>query len=123
MTYFWVGIGSAIGGMARFWLTIAVATVVGGRFPWGTMLINVSGSFIIGWFGALTAAGGRLDVPQDIRIFVMVGICGGFTTFSSFSLQSLELLRTGDIIGAGANIIGSVLLCLLAVWAGTLLGR
>jgi CrcB protein len=62
-------------------------------------------------------------VPPDIRVFVMVGICGGFTTFSSFSLQTLELAQAGEVLWAGCYIVGSVVLCLLGVWAGTLLGH
>ncbi len=81
------------------------------------------GSFLIGWFGAWTGANGSVAVPPDLRVFVMVGICGGFTTFSSFSLQSLELLFAGELLRAGGYILGSVALCLLAVWAGVVLAR
>jgi CrcB protein len=83
----------------------------------------VLGSFVIGWFGTWTGANGPVDVPPDIRVFVMVGICGGFTTFSAFSLQTLDLLSAGETLRAGAYVLGSVALCLLAVWAGVALGR
>ena len=122
-TWFWVALGGALGSMARFWLAAAVASLTGPQFPWGTMLINVLGSFVIGLFGALTGSRGPVSVPPDIRIFVMVGVCGGFTTFSSFSLQTLELLQSGELLWAGAYILGSVVLCLLAVWIGALLGQ
>jgi CrcB protein len=121
--WLWVGLGGALGSMARFGLAAAVAAWTGPQFPWGTWLINVAGSFLIGWFGALTGRNGALSVPMDIRLFVMVGICGGFTTFSSFSLQTLELLQSGEAALAGLYILGSVALCLLAVWGGTLLGH
>ncbi len=119
----WVMVGSALGGLARYWLGIAVANATGSPLPWGTLLINVIGSFVIGWFGALTVTSERLVVSPEVRIFVMVGLCGGFTTFSSFSLQTFELLRA-DVPGwAVANVVGSVGLCLLGVWAGFVAGR
>jgi CrcB protein len=122
-TWFWVALGGALGSMARFWLAAAVASLTGPQFPWGTLLINVLGSFVIGLFGTLTGSRGAVSVPPDIRIFVMVGICGGFTTFSSFSLQTLELLQSGELLWAAAYILGSVVLCLLGVWIGALLGH
>jgi CrcB protein len=114
----WVMAGSALGGLARYWLTIAVAMASRSALPWGTLLINVLGSFVIGWFGALTAPGGRFTVPLDMRLFVMVGLCGGFTTFSAFSLQTFELIRAEAFGWAAAYALGSVALCLLGVWAG-----
>jgi CrcB protein len=122
-TYAWVAIGGALGSMARFALGVAAIELVGARFPWGTLLINVLGSFVIGWFDVLTGEFGRWTVPADARAFVLVGICGGFTTFSSFSLQTMQLLQGGEAVRAGAYIVGSVILCLLAVWAGMLLAR
>ncbi|HVC62487.1 MAG TPA: fluoride efflux transporter CrcB [Acetobacteraceae bacterium] len=122
-TWFWVALGGALGSMARFGVAVGVAALTGPQFPWGTLLINVGGSCLIGWFGALTGSRGALSVPPDIRVFVMVGICGGFTTFSSFSLQTLDLLQAGEVLWAGFYILGSVALCLLGVWAGTLLGH
>jgi CrcB protein len=121
LTYAWVALGGALGSMARFWMANAVAAVTGPAFPWGTLAINVIGSFVIGLFFALTGPGGRFDVPSDARIFVMVGICGGFTTFSSFSLQTLMLLQDGQMLRAGGYIVGSVVLCLCFVWLGSLL--
>jgi CrcB protein len=92
--------------------------VVGGDFPLGTILINIVGSFVIGFFGALTAPGGRWPAALPLRHFVMIGICGGFTTFSAFSLQTLILIRQGDLPGALANVTLSVVACLVAVWIG-----
>ena len=121
LTYAWVALGGALGSMARFWMADAVAAVTGPTFPWGTLAINVIGSFVIGLFYALTGPGGRFDVSSDARIFVMVGLCGGFTTFSSFSLQTLLLMQDGHMLRAGAYILGSVALCLCFVWLGSLL--
>ena len=123
MAFAWVAAGGALGSMARFWLAAAVAALTGPRFPWGTLLINVSGSFVIGLFDALTATDGRLYVPMEIRAFVMVGLCGGFTTFSSFSLQTLELMTSGAFVAAAGYIVGSVVLCLVFVWIGAVVGR
>ena len=116
-------LGSALGGLARYWLAIAMLRLTGPQFPWGTLLINVLGSFVIGWFGALTSIDGRLAVTPEIRLFVLVGLCGGFTTFSSFSLQTFELLQFGEYGWAAGYIIGSVALCILMTAAGFLLGR
>ena len=122
-SFLWVAAGGALGSVARYWLAALVAGLTGPYFPWGTLLINVLGSFLIGWFGTWTGVDGSVNVPADIRVFVMVGICGGFTTFSSFSLQTLELLSAGETLWAGGYILGSVTLCLLGVWAGVTLGR
>ena len=118
MTYLWIAIGSALGGMARYWCSGIAAASIGETFPWGTMIVNVIGSFIIGFFYTLTGPDGRLIVHPDTRQFVMVGVCGGYTTFSSFSLQTLNLVRDGEFLHAGANVILSVALCLIAVWLG-----
>jgi fluoride exporter len=116
--YFWIAIGSALGGIARYWLSGIAARLFGETFPWGTLAINIIGSFVIGFFGALSAPDGSIFVGSTIRQFVMVGICGGFTTFSSFSLQTLNLINDGEWLGAGGYIGGSVALSLIAVWAG-----
>ena len=115
--------GSALGGLARFWLSVWMVQLLGPRLPWGTLLINVLGSFVIGWFAALTGPAGRLSVSPEIRLFVMIGVCGGFTTFSSFSLQTLELLQREDYGWAISYIAGSILLCLASVATGYTLGR
>jgi fluoride exporter len=117
-TYLWIAIGSALGGMARYACAVAIATRFGAGFPLGTLVINILGSFIIGFFSALTGPGGRLAVSSNVSLFVTVGICGGYTTFSSFSLQTLALAQGGHLSRAGLNIIASVALCLIAVWIG-----
>jgi CrcB protein len=111
-------LGGALGSIGRYWLALTVTAVTGHTFPWGTILINILGSFVISFFGTLTGAAGTVSVPADARIFVMVGICGGFTTFSAFSLQTLDLARDGRWLPALANIGLSVTLCLMSVTAG-----
>jgi CrcB protein len=118
--YLLVALGGALGTIARYWLSGFVATHFGETFPWGTIVINVSGSMVIGFFATLTGPDGRMFVATEIRQFVMMGLCGGFTTFSSFSLQTLNLARDGEMGLALANIGLSVFLCLLGVWIGHL---
>lgn len=118
LLYLWIAVGSALGGVARFALSGLIAHRFGESFPWGTLLVNVLGSFLIGFFATLTEPGGRLFVPSTGRHFFMTGVLGGFTTFSSFSLQTLNLARDGELLAAGANAAGSLFLCLLAVWLG-----
>jgi len=118
MNYVWVAVGSALGGMARYWCSGFAARLIGEWFPWGTLIVNVSGSFVIGAFAALSAAEGPFLISPEQRIFVMVGLCGGYTTFSSFSLQTFSLWREGEWLWAGANCLLSFVLCLLAVWLG-----
>ena len=121
ITYLWIAVGGALGSMARYGCSNLAAHWIGDSLPWvGTLIINVVGSLVIGFFATLTGPDGRVLVAPDARQFVMVGICGGYTTFSSFSLQTLNLVRDGDMLRAGTNVVGSVVLCLLAVWLGYL---
>jgi CrcB protein len=118
-----VAVGGAMGSVARFWLASAMTVLTGPRFPWGTLLINVVGSFVIGLVAGMTLTPGRVGMHPDIRIFLMTGVCGGFTTFSAFSLQTLELLQNGDVVPAFGYAIGSVVLCVIGTYCGWLLGR
>jgi CrcB protein len=118
-----VAVGGAIGSVGRFWLTTVMTALTGPRLPWGTLLINVLGSFVIGLVGGLTLTPDRVGIHPDVRIFLMTGVCGGFTTFSAFSLQTLELLQSGDVVPALGYAVGSVVLCVLATYGGWLLGR
>jgi CrcB protein len=117
-SYIWVAIGGALGSVARYWCSGVAARLIGETFPWGTLIVNVLGCLIIGFFATITGPDGRLLTGTIPRQFVMIGICGGFTTFSSFGLQTLNLLQDGEWLYAGSNIVGSVVLCLLAVWIG-----
>ena len=116
----WIVLGGGIGSLARYWLA-TWASPISRNLPWGTIGINILGSFVIGFFGTLTLANGRHPAPEWMRLFVMVGICGGFTTFSSFSLQTLDLLRGGAMLRAAINVVVSVVLCIGAVAAGNML--
>ncbi len=115
-----VAIGGALGSLGRFWIGIWLAPL-SGSLPVGTIAINVVGSFAISFFGTLTLAHGKFGAPELLRVFFMVGVCGGFTTFSSFSLQTLDLLRTGAAGRAAVNVGLSVVLCMASVTAGHLL--
>ena len=117
VTCVFVMFGGALGSLTRYLVSVALLPV-SVRLPWSTILINICGSFLIGLFGTLTLAGGRYPVAENWRIFVMVGFCGGFTTFSSFSLQTLDLLRSGAPGRAAINVVLSVVLCVAAVAAG-----
>ncbi len=119
--YLLVACGGALGTIARYWLSGFVAEHFGETFPWGTLIINVLGSFVIGFFATLTGPDGRVFLSTEARQFVLVGVCGGFTTFSSFSLQTLNLARDGEISPALVNIAFSVAFCLAAVWIGHIL--
>ncbi len=118
MIYFWVALGGALGSVARFWLSNAMTSVAGAQFPWGTLLVNIIGSFVIGFFGLLTTRAARFAMPPEMAVFVMAGICGGFTTFSSFSLQTVQLARAGEWERALAYIAASLILCVLLCWLG-----
>ena len=113
MPYLWIAIGSALGGMARYWCAVWSASHMGELFPWGTLIVNVAGSFVIGFFGILTGPDGRLPVGAEGRLFVMVGFCGGFTTFSAFSLETGTLLERSPALAA-SYVIASVGLGLAA---------
>jgi CrcB protein len=123
LEYFLVAVGGALGSVARHWFSGLVARGFGETFPWGTLLVNVTGSFLIGFFATMTGDGGRWLVNRSGRIFFMVGICGGYTTFSSFSLQTLTLMEKGQWLYAAANALLSLVLCLVAVWLGYLVAK
>jgi fluoride exporter len=113
-----IAIGSALGGMARYFVSGVITTLTGGTFPFGTMAANVTGAIAIGFIATLTGPEGRMFVGTSGRQFMMTGICGGYTTFSTFSLETLTLAREGQWNYAAFNAIASVAFCLLAVWLG-----
>jgi fluoride exporter len=121
LDYFLVMVGGALGTGARFWLSGFVAQRAGEFFPLGTLVVNVSGSFVLGFLAGLADPLGPFLIGPRIRQFLMIGLCGGYTTFSSFSLQTLDLAQAGDWLKAGANILLSVGCCLAAVWLGRIL--
>ena len=118
MLYMWIAVGSGIGGAARFWCAEMSAQLLGKAFPWGILLVNVAGSLVIGFFFTYGGTDGRRPVSTTARQFVMTGLCGGYTTFSAFSLDTLNLMRDGRLFAAGANVVLSLALCLLFVWLG-----
>src|ERR1039458_439118 len=124
LAYLWVALGGALGSVSRYWLSGLVAGRFGETSPFATLVINVTGSFLIGIFAALAIPEGRMDSQSRLFAtqFLMIGVCGGYTTFSSFSLQTLNLLREREWLYAGGNVILSVVLCMIAVWLGYLLG-
>ena len=121
LNYMVVMVGGALGTGARFWLSGFVAERGGELFPLGTLVVNVTGSFAIGFLAAFTDPEGSFLVSPRVRQFFMIGVCGGYTTFSSFSLQTLDLVRNGDWFKACLNIVLSFVCCLLAVWLGRIL--
>jgi fluoride exporter len=116
--YLWICLGSALGGGTRYWISGAIARRFGESFPTGTLVVNVSGCFMIGFIAALSDPAGRFLVGPTARQFLMVGVLGGYTTFSSFSLQTLNLMQDGEWFYAVANVLLSVVLCLTGVWLG-----
>jgi fluoride exporter len=113
-----VMLGSALGGGARLWLATAVARPLGTHFPWGTLAVNLVGCLAVGILGALLAPPGRMHDAQPLRVFLIVGVLGGFTTFSAFALDALVLVQRGVVGAAAAYVLASVLGCLLAAGAG-----
>jgi len=120
--YLLLALGGALGTLARYWLSGVIANAFGQTFPWDTVLVNATGSFVIGLFAAVTGPEGRILVDGSTRQVVMIGFCGGYTTFSSFSLQTLNLVNDGEWLSAGGNVAASVGLCLISVWLGAACG-
>ncbi|MFZ5927533.1 MAG: fluoride efflux transporter CrcB [Acidobacteriota bacterium] len=118
MNYLWIAAGAALGGVLRYYFSGVAARLAGETFPWGTLFVNITGCMAIGFFVSLTGPDGRLIVPAHIRLFVMTGLCGGYTTFSTFGLETLRLLQDREWAYAAGNIVSSLLLCLGGVWAG-----
>lgn len=118
LNFLWIILGGAIGTAARYGFSGLIARFFGETFPWGTIIVNITGCFIIGFFFTATGTEGRWLVSPALRQFFMIGVCGGYTTFSSFSLQTLTLAEEGQWFKAGANVVVSVIFCLIAVWLG-----
>lgn len=114
MSYLLVALGSVLGGVLRYWLSNVVNNFLPATFPFGTMLVNFAGSFIIGV--TIFGLSDRGLISQDLRLFLTVGFCGGFTTFSTFSLETFNLLRNSEYTLAGLNIGMSLIICLAATF-------
>ena len=122
LTYLWIALGGALGSVTRYGIAEYLVARHSAPPPYAILLINATGSFLIGLCAALTDPGSRWHASLNFRLFFMVGVCGGYTTFSSFSLQTFDLARSGAIPLAGLNVLASVAFCLLAVWLGYRLG-
>ena len=117
-SYISVALGSVVGAVARFLVSVLCVSQFGDGFPWGTLFVNVTGSFVIGFYAALTGPDGRLFVSARQRLFVMVGICGGYTTFSAFSLETLRLVQSGKLQTAFVYLFVSAITWIAGVWLG-----
>ena len=116
-----IAIGGALGAVLRYGVSVSVYALLGRSFPYGTLFVNVSGSLLMGLLSVLMLE--RFNIGPEWRAAVLVGVLGSFTTFSTFSIETLNLLEQGDWVRAMSNIVLSVLVCLAAVWLGVLIGR
>lgn len=116
-----IAVGGAVGAVLRFWLSTAVSTLLAGRFPYGTLAVNVMGSGLMGFLYVLFYE--RMEGSAELRAALLIGLLGAFTTFSTFSIETMLLLEEGEYLKAGVNILASVTLCLIVCWAGIILGR
>ncbi len=114
-------LGGGIGSVSRYWLALGIYRFMGTKFPYGTMVVNVLGCFLIGLW--MTIFGNRFMVNPNLRLFLIIGILGGFTTFSSFSYETISLFQEGSYFSGTANIVYSVLNCLGATWVGYTIGK
>jgi fluoride exporter len=120
--YWLVAIGGALGSVARVWVAQMIGHRFGTNFPWGTLFVNVTGSMLIGIFAGLSEGRvGSAGIAPSTRNFLIAGVCGGYTTFSAFSLQTLNLAQQKEWLLASANAVLSFTLCLGAVWLGFML--
>jgi len=119
--YLMVGIGGALGSMLRFWLGGYISNRLGARFPYGTFLVNCSGSFLIGFVVTLLAE--RTHWSPNWRYLIPIGFIGGYTTFSTFELETFRGIQDGELLIAGLNVALSVVIGFLSVWLGVIAGR
>ncbi len=120
-TLVFIAFGGAFGAVLRYGASSSVYALLGRGFPYGTLFVNVAGSLLIGVLSILMLE--RMSIGPEWRAAVLVGVLGSFTTFSTFSLETLNLLEQGEITTALLNMVASVLLCLMAVWLGVIIGR
>lgn len=113
--------GGAVGALMRFWVAGWVYGLLGRGFPWGTLVVNVSGSLVMGFLYVMLVE--RMNVAPEWRALLLVGFLGAFTTFSTFSLETLNLIEDGQLLRAMMNVLLSVVLCITAAWVGMVLGR
>lgn len=116
-----IGLGGFLGSISRYMLSRLVYHSIGETFPYGTLAVNIIGCFLIGLLMSLMNE--RLFVQPNVRMFLIIGLLGGFTTFSSFSFETFELMRSGQLAAAGANIVFSIVGCVMATWCGYIIGK
>lgn len=116
-----IAVGGATGSLLRFWLSSGIYALAGRGFPWGTLAVNLLGSFLIGFLSVFMLE--RMSVGPEVRAGIMIGLLGGFTTFSTFSMETLNLIEQGDLLKAMFNIVVSVVVCVAAAWLGLSLAR
>ena len=116
-----VAAGGACGALMRFWVSTGVYALLGRAFPWGTLAVNVLGSLLMGFLSVYLIE--RANLSPEWRAAILVGFLGAFTTFSTFSLETFNLIDDGALLRATINMAGSVLLCVFAAWMGVILGR
>ena len=119
--FLFIGLGGFLGSVGRYWLSTGVYKAYGESFPYGTLAVNIIGSFIIGFL--MTLFEERFIAQPELRLFLIVGILGGFTTFSSFSFETIALIKAGNFLYASVNVLASVIVCLTATWIGTIIGK
>ena len=120
LAYFWVALGGALGSVSRYWLSGVVAEGIGGTFPWGTLVVNVTGSLILGLLTGAAAAG---HASPHVQLLLGTGLCGALTTYSTFSYETLRLTETGAGFYAAANVVAGVMAGLGAAFAGVSLAQ
>lgn len=116
-----IACGGAVGAVMRYGASLGVYSIVGRSFPYGTLFVNVVGSLLMGYLSVVMLD--RMNISPEWRAAILVGVLGSFTTFSTFSIETLNLIEQGDMMRALLNIASSVLICLAAVWLGVSLGR
>lgn len=116
-----IAVGGAAGAVLRFWTSNLVYARLGQDFPYGTLVVNVLGSLLMGFLYILLLE--RLSLGPEWRAVLLIGLLGAFTTFSTFSIETLNLIEAGFLLRAGTNIVASVVLCIMAAWLGVILGR
>ncbi|HDK38289.1 MAG TPA: fluoride efflux transporter CrcB [Thiolapillus brandeum] len=121
MQAFAIAAGGAVGALMRYWVSTAIYAWLGRGFPWGTLAVNLLGSFAMGLLYILLLE--RLTSGPEVRAFLLIGVLGAFTTFSTFSIETLNLLEDAEFGKALLNAAGSVIICVAAAWLGVVLGR
>lgn len=116
-----IAAGGAAGALLRYWVQNSVHSLLGREFPFGTLVVNVVGSFLVGFLYAYLVE--RIGISQELRLALIVGLLGAFTTFSAFSLDTLVLFENGHSLRAAVNVMASVILCLVGCWLGLIIGR